>query len=416
MILWKRWMKSGSNSSIAASPPFLKLYLVTFLFFSANPIINIVLPIYSEAAGAGNAEIGVMMGAYLMVSMLFRPWAGAVVSRYGALKVLRILLIGNVIVLGMYAVVGLEWFVVVRGLQGLLTAFFSLSLQMGIVDSLPEKERAQGISLYLLAGMLPTVIGPLIAWSLWDIGGMQAFTISILIIAVTTIALGYKASVPGRPLKREKVSTAESASRKTMRKSLIAVVGNRFFLVCSIVMLVASIGFGTVTTFVVLYVKQIGNGNPGLFFMLQAGMMVAARFVLRSRIPSDGKWHPVLTSSLLFCLAAGIQFLSLAALGPTFLMYIASLLIGLGMAIIYPLLITYLTFVLSDATRNVLVGLFIAMSDLGVVLGNIIMGSVADKTSYSFMFMLCAVLALITGVFVLVTGVIMHKDAETKSI
>ncbi len=36
-------------------------------------------------------------------------------------------------------------------------------------------------------------------------------------------------------------------------------------------------------------------------------------------------------------------------------------------------------------------GLFIAMADLGVSLGGVIMGPVADFTSYSFMYMICGV-------------------------
>ncbi|MCQ6563495.1 hypothetical protein [Paenibacillus mendelii] len=99
--------------------------------------------------------------------------------------------------------------------------------------------------------------------------------------------------------------------------------------------------------FYLKYAEVFWSGNPGLFFMLQAGVMVAARFALRTRIPSDGQWHPLLTSGLLVYMAADIDLLSLAVIGPEALMYAASRLIALGMALIYPILVTYLTFVVS---------------------------------------------------------------------
>jgi predicted MFS family arabinose efflux permease len=49
--------------------------------------------------------------------------------------------------------------------------------------------------------------------------------------------------------------------------------------------------------------------------------------------------------------------------------------------------------------RNVLLGLFIAMADLGVSLGGVIMGPVADFSSYSFMYMICAILGVTMIIF-----------------
>ncbi|MFP3381597.1 MFS transporter, partial [Bacillus sp. SIMBA_069] len=74
------------------------------------------------------------------------------------------------------------------------------------------------------------------------------------------------------------------------------------------------------------------------------------------------------------------------------LFYAGALLMGVAQALLYPTLTTYLSFVLPKENRNVLIGLFIAMADLGVSLGGIVMGPVADLTSYSMMYMLCTIL------------------------
>ncbi|MNP58023.1 Major Facilitator Superfamily protein [compost metagenome] len=54
---------------------------------------------------------------------------------------------------------------------------------------------------------------------------------------------------------------------------------------------------------------------------------------------------------------------------------------------------------LPQLNRNVLIGLFIATADLGVSLGGVVMGPVADFSSYSFMYMICAILGAVMIVF-----------------
>lgn len=72
--------------------------------------------------------------------------------------------------------------------------------------------------------------------------------------------------------------------------------------------------------------------------------------------------------------------------------YSGALLMGLAQAMLYPTLTTYLTFVLPENNRNVLIGLFIAMADLGVSLSGVIMGPVADLLSYTCVYLICSLL------------------------
>ncbi|ANY68370.1 multidrug MFS transporter [Paenibacillus sp. BIHB 4019] len=389
----------GKNIAVSVSPPFMRLYIVTFLFFSANPIINIVVPLRGKDEGASNGEIGMMMGAYMLTSMLLRPWAGNVVARFGPQFVLRLLLLANFIILALYSLLGLEWYFLLRALQGVTTAFFSLALQMGIVDTLPEKERSQGLSLYLLAGMLPTVVLPMAALYLWNWGELHTFAAAMLIIGIAAGFVGYSSPLPSRL-----ASSSTGAKTSSTLAQLNQLWSNRAFLVCSIAMLIASIGFGAVVTFIALYTKQSGVGDAGIYLMIQAGIIVVSRFALRTKLPSDGKWPAGLTISLLLCMTIGTELLALSIdLGAAY-MYVAAGLIGLGMALLYPTLMTYLTFVLPAASRNTLIGLFIAMSDLGVVLGNMAMGPVADHLSYSVMYSMCALLLLAAAAVVRISG------------
>lgn len=172
--------------------PFLRLYILTLMFFSANAILNVFIPLRGHDLGATNTVIGIVMGAYMLTAMVFRPWAGQIIARVGPIKVLRIILIINAIALIIYGFTGLEGYFVARVMQGVCTAFFSMSLQLGIIDALPEEHRSEGVSLYSLFSTIPNLIGPLVAVGIWNANNISLFAIVIIFIALTTTFFGYR--------------------------------------------------------------------------------------------------------------------------------------------------------------------------------------------------------------------------------
>lgn len=380
----------------ALSWPFLRLYLLTLLYFSANSILNVIIPLKGESLGASNTAIGVIMGAYLFTTMLFRPWAGQVIQKHGAIKVLRLILILNGVALLLYTLTGLGGYFAARMLQGVCTAFFSMALQLGIIDALPDKDRSQGISMYSLCASLPGVIGPLLALGIWQGGSPGVFATVMLTIAVLTGIVGFSAKMEP---KEEGEHPGQTSQGSAMFQSFGQLVKNAHLFKCSVLMLAASVVFGAVTTFIPLYAGQIPGGNAAVFLMLQAGTIVLARFTLRKKIPSDGQWHASFVMGVMLTLAAAALSVSISAAGGAVFFYSGAVLMGLAQAMLYPKLTTYLSFVLPPAHRNVLMGLFIAMADLGVSLGGVLMGPVADLSSYSMMYMFCSALGLFLILF-----------------
>lgn len=383
----------------ALSWPFVRLYLLTLFYFSANSILNVIIPLKGEALGASNTVIGMIMGAYLFTAMIFRPWAGRVIQKYGAIKVLRVILALNGIALVAYAFTGLGGHFVARVLQGGCTAFFSMALQLGIIDALPDRDRSQGISMYSLCSYLPGILGPFLAIGLWQGGELNGFTAVMIAIAAATGLVGYTARINAPPSDTTPGAAASNTAGagpdhqgKAMLRSFSQLVHNPHLFRSSVLMLGASVVFGAAVAFMPLYASQVEGGSAALYLMLQAVVVVIARFALRKRIPSDGKWHAGYMIGVLLLIAAASLCISLAVVGGADLLYPGALLMGLAQALLYPTLTTYLSFALPVAERNVLMGLFIAMADLGVSLGGMVMGPVADLSSYSTMYLICAVL------------------------
>lgn len=376
--------------------PFLRLYLLTLLYFSANSILNVIIPLKGETLGMSNTAIGVMMGAYLFTTMLLRPWAGNLIARYGAVPILRMVLVINGLALVLYAVTGIGGYFAARVMQGACTAFFSMTLQLGIIDALPEKERSQGISMYSLCSYLPGMIGPLLAIGIWQSGEMNSFGLTMLAIAVLTGLVGYSAKIESKPAdaaQREPVSQESIGTR--MAQSFGQLIANPHLRKSSLLMLGASLVFGAVTAFMPLYAMKLAGGSAALYLAIQAAVVVAGRFALRKRIPSDGKWHAGFMAGAMLMLTLAALCISQAAWGGAVLLYIGALLMGLAQAVLYPSLTTYLSFVLPANNRNVLIGLFIATADMGVSLGGVVMGPIADVSSFAWMYGVCAALGAV---------------------
>lgn len=371
--------------------PFLRLYLLTLMFFSANAILNVFIPLRGHDLGATNTAIGVVMGAYMLTAMVFRPWAGQIIAKIGPIHILRIILAINAVALILYGFTGLEGYFVARVIQGVCTAFFSMSIQLGIIDALPEKHRSEGVSLYSLFSTIPNLVGPLIAVQVWSLGHMSVFALIMIMIALSTAFFGYACTMGEKEPDTSKKVEPIPFNAITVFGQLFK---NRVLFKSGLIMVIASIVFGAVSTFIPLYIVNAQFGNAAIFLTTQAIAVVVARFYLRKYIPSDGLWHPkfmVIVLSLL-CIAA-----CLVALGPyiyVMLFYFSAIMIGTTQALVYPTLTSYLSFVLPSAGRNMLLGLFIACADLGISLGGALMGPISDWVGFMWMYLICSVLVL----------------------
>lgn len=416
------------SRSVSTSSTYLKLYALTFLFYSSYPLLNVIIPLHSDQIGATNSRIGVIMGAYTLTCLLFRPIAGHVVQRYGSSRVLQILFGANLLLLVLYPLSDLNGYVAIRALHGIVTAFFSMALQMGIVDTLPDKERSQGISLYTLACMMPSIIGPVVALSLWESGGLTAFAIAMAVVGIATGLLGLRVRLPSASTGKTEDEVSESSetsetsessgtsgtpetlessqsSKGSFRlRALFHVLSNRPLVLCELLMVLSSVAFGAITTFMPLYAATISGGNAGVYFMVQAGVVVFVRFTLRKKIPSDGRWHTAIIAGLLALTAVGALLAALSAAWGAVPLYASAALTGIALALLYPTLLTYLSFVLPKASRSMCLGFFIAVTELGLTAGGIAMGPIADAFSYSAMYGVSAALAAAAAMLAVAAG------------
>jgi len=367
-----------------------RVYALAALFFTANAVLTVAIPLQAADRGVAEGEIGVMMGIYMFVCMLLRPWAGQLTARHGVAAVMRALLAGHAAAMLVYVVFGVDGMYVVRALQGATTAFFSMAMQIGIGQLLRDEDRGQGMSMYSLSTVVPSLYGPAVALALWERGDPVTLAAVVAALGVVPMLLLYRSPLPrAKPEEEEALPAAAGGRRAAWR----TVRGHTELRLAAVVMLAGSCVFGAISAFLPLYMVTTGLGSAALYLFLQAAVVVVSRFALRRAIPSDGRWHAGFVASVLTCSAAGTALLAvMPALGG--FLYAAALFNGIAAALLYPTLATYMSFAIPKASKPALYGVFLGCYDFGFAFGGFAMGFVVEASSYAAMFGACSLLAL----------------------
>ncbi|WP_409346101.1 staphylopine family metallophore export MFS transporter CntE [Paenibacillus sp. MBLB4367] len=354
------------------------LYAVAFIFYATNHMLIIALPFFSQSLGAGRSEIGIIMGAYMFVSMFLRPVAGAVVDRFGSKNIFMIALVLNALVLVTYTAESLWAFAFMRALQGAILAFFSMTVHLLIMDMLSDKMRGQGLSLLSLASMLPYTFVPALVLYMKDQVSMTQLLLLFAGLGFCNILLGFRLfrTISGASPKPSKTEATPSLERGKGK-------ANRAIIFPSLVMLLASIVFSVAPTFLPLYLESSGIHTAPLYFLTETAVLIVIRFFGRKYIPSSQNFPKWLLVSLVVCFTLSPALLSISVSTPVLLA--AAVFNGLALSLLYPTLMTYISFVVPERVRGYSIGWFIAAADFGTSSGAFVMGLLADSFSYGAM-------------------------------
>jgi predicted MFS family arabinose efflux permease len=212
---------------------------------------------------------------------------------------------------------------------------------------------------------------------------MASIVILVLGIAVLNLIFGARLTVPQRPAHQQPEQTSASHEQRGMWWAAL--------LIPSAVILLASMSVGAFITFLPLYLGAASSGLASGFFAAKAVLMVSGRFIGR-RWTSAAHAQWVVVGSVVA--AALAPALLLASDAPA-LVLLAGMVHGLAFALLYPTLLTEVSFAVPTRQQGFGVGIFIGAADLGVALGSLALGVVAQYWSYGAVFGASAFAALL---------------------
>lgn len=373
----------------AFSPISLSIYGVTILFYSIVYMVLMVLPFQLVESGASNSSIGWVMGITMLTSMFCRPFAGKLIDKKGATPVFvwSVILFGFSLLTYFIDSVIAYWFA--RLIQGFVAACFSTAMEVITINILSSRLRAQGLSLYSLATVFPTVFGPVLIFYLKDILAIQTIFGILVMLGLLTIVCALFLS--------KKTHTFEVVYSANKEGNFLNFLLNRRLLFATIIMLVVSVYNGTIFTFLPLYLQDISSEFASRYFLIQMLILVGARFMFGKYLPSDGTLASRWLLGLL-CIIFISSMLLYTHPTSTALVFVATI-NGIAFALFYPLLLTFVSFHMQPEYRGYYIGLFIGGADLGFALGGILMGVIADVLTINYIFLVNSYIILLAFPF-----------------
>jgi MFS family permease len=364
------------------TPRFALLTLASLAYFSAGSALYPVVPRFVRGPlGGSDSDVGLAVGAFSFTAVLFRPIVGALGDRFGR-KPLWLFGAGafaaSVVLYGQARSV--ESLLALRLINGVGEAFFFTGTTTSVADMAPEQRRGEAVSLYSVSIYLSLALGPLLGETLLDAFGFNIVWLASA--ALTMVAVVLLAPMPEtRP-----TDLVPEKMRLIHRKG-----------VAPGVVIAASVwAFAGFTSFVVLYARELGLRGAREMFALLSVIVLVIR-VAGAKLPD---WLGARRTASLSLVASMLGLVTLWAFASPRGLAAGTALLAVGAALAFPALMSLTIGRVGPAERSSVVGTFTAFIDLGWGVAPVVIGLIADASSYRVGFLASAI-APVVGLLML---------------
>lgn len=387
-------MKSFSvNEKKKQKPLWTKAFLVTslsnlLLFFSFQMLIP-TIPTHISQLGGNDLQVGLVIGIFTISSLLTRPFAGRALDLLGRKHVLLVgLAICTLTIVGYSYMAVITLILAARFVHGIGWGISTTSLGTVIADIIPPERRGEGMGYYGLSNTFAMALAPLTGlWIMQTYSFHRVLLISTLLAILSLFSSLFISYAKPSPVKKS-----------AQRPKLIDRLWERTALLPSTLLLCTAICYGGIVTFITLYGHEAGISNVGWFFLCNASMVLIVRPITGVLFDRKGpEW--VLLPGALFTIV-GLLLLSYAHTELS--LAIAALCYGIGFGSIQPALQAWTIARAAPDRRGAANGTFFSANDLGIGLGAMVLGALANISgSYALMYRFSTLLII---VFLLIYG------------
>jgi MFS family permease len=384
------------------SPAFYLAFLASFMFFSSAHLLVTPLPLYVQELGGSAAQVGLAQTVFAASSIIVRPYIGRLVDVRGRKPAL---LIGTAIFalapLCYAQVSSVASLQVARMFHGIGIAAFTSGYYPLIADVTPSSRWGAALGLGGIAAPLAMVLASPAGASLLQ---HSSFTMVFLTASLTALAGLLIALTVREPNRQHSLSPAGDSGDV----GFLDVIKLRGVAAPALATLTLGVTYGTVYTFLPLFALERGLVNSGLFFTAFSLFQVASRSAAGRLSDRWGRLALVLPMM-------GVLAMSIAGLnwgyGAATLLALA-VLQGTGYGGTTVGLETTVVDTAPAHARGRALSLVYLCFDVGIAVGSLALGAVADLMGYGTGYLAVGVLCLLTLVLF---GGAMRKPARAGS-
>jgi predicted MFS family arabinose efflux permease len=367
---------------------FISIFISNFFTFMVFYALLTSLPIYvTESLSKTKTEAGLVVTAFLLSAIIIRPFSGKLLDLFGKKNMLFISVVMYAVSSLLYIwVEGFHFMLALRALHGIWFSIATTATGAIAADVIPKSKRGEGLGYYGMSMNIAVVAGPFVALTL-----LQFMTFKNLFVVLTIISIAgviFSSLVRVHEEQEDKVGVATNSKRLSL--------GDLFEKRALPIALVASLvafSYSSVISFISIFAKEVGLlGAANFFFLVFALTMIIFRPLVGRLFDTKGP-NIVIYPALLFFMG-GLLLLSVTNSSTSLL--IAGALIGLGYGSITPCFQTLAVQAADIKRSGHATATYFTFFDTGIALGSYVLGMVASYLGYSKLYLLSALLIIIT--------------------
>lgn len=376
---------------------YIKVMTANFSLFFAFYLLTPLLPLYlHETFGATKDVIGLVLSGYTITALLFRPFSGYFVDSFPRKQVLMVCFAAFAIFFAGYLAAGtLLLFTIVRTLHGGPFGALTVANSTVAIDVLPSSRRNEGIGYYGLSNNLAMAIAP--TFAIYTYAQTHNFQLLFwLALAIATFGWIVDATVELKPRNAQllKPNSKLSLDRFFLARGWLLGLNMVFFGFC----------FGVMSNYLAIYGKQVlgMTGGTGTWFMLcSIGLMLSR--IQGGKALRQGRLTHNASEGMVISLVGYTLFILLPTLGGSQLFtihsslftyigyYSSAILIGLGNGHMWPAFQNMMISMAHHNERGTANSTILISWDVGMGLGILAGGAIAEHFGYSTAFWTVAV-------------------------
>ncbi|MGB2924733.1 MAG: MFS transporter [Limnothrix sp.] len=377
------------------------LFLAGLGFWLSLTSLLPVIPAYVQDLGATDQQVGFVMGCFAIGLLLSRTKLGKMADEQGRKRIILIgALVAGIAPWGYIFLDSIPQLMVWRAFHGLSIAAFTTGYSALVVDLAPVKNRGEIISYMSLVIPIGMSIGPVLGGYLLGTAGYPViFTVS----AICGIAAFLFASqTKEKPAATQEQVVAEKKARLTAtNRNFRELAIEKSLYIPSLIMLCIGLVFGSLVTFLPLYVRELNiDFNTGLFYGAAAISSFGIRLLAGKA--SDTLGRGLFISGSLLCYAVTMILLTKATSAPMFMF--AGAVEGVGAGTLIPTMIALMSDRSSSYERGKVYSFCIGGFDVGIALAGVFLGTITQTVGYQGAFAIAAGLAMLAFVLFITQG------------
>lgn len=383
-----------------------------FALFFAFYLLTPLLPLYLvERFDATKDVVGLVLSGYTLTALLARPFSGFLVDSFPRKRVLMVCYALFFIFFGGYlGASSLLLFTIVRTLHGAPFGALTVANSTMAIDVLPSSRRNEGIGYYGLSNNLAMAIAPTVAIYLYKAtDNFELLFWLALLIAGLGMAVDAgvkneqsKPHAPARP-KGEKVRWV-SMDRFFLLRGWLLAVNMVFFGFC----------FGVMSNYLAIYSKEVMGitGGTGTWFLLLSLGLVCSR-LQGAKALREGKLVMNASEGVII---SSVAYLVFVLFPNSFGYYASAVMLGLGNGHMWPAFQNMIISMAHHNERGTANSTLLISWDVGIGVGVLAGGFVAELIGYKAAFWMVAVAQLAgMAIFLLRTRTFYEKKAISSS-